>query len=374
MKILRRLFAVLLCGALLLGIAAASARSTSNVYFMAVNEKIIEMTPENMPMTVGGTLYIPYTMLSIRDTGINLGVSAQYSASRRTALVSGGRRAITFDLQANTAYDPQGNYVDARAVMRNSMLFLPIAWICESFGVISFTTSRTPYGTLVRVTNASVILSDAALIDAADGMLRDNLASYQQAIQAQQPSADPANPGSDSSVQPDSGPIVYLSFLWGDAVEDVARQLEALGRQALFFFTPQQLLEQDDLVRRLVGAGHSVGLDLTGTTVSQCVQQAQEGSRLLASIACCPVYIVRASSLDAVQRSQLNQEGWAVWSATQSWEDTSSSYQLLSQLSYGQDNYVEAVCSSENLSALSSALRSLTGSGYQLRQTVAPAL
>ena len=372
MKILRRLFAALLCGALLLGIAAASVRSASNVYFMAVNEKIIEMTPENMPMTVGETLYIPYTMLSIRDTGINLGVSAQYSASRRTALVSDGRRAITFDLQANTAYDPQGNYVNARAVIRNSMLFLPIAWICEYFGVISFTTSRTPYGPLVRVTNDSVILSDAALIDAADGMLRDNLASYQQAVsEQQQPSTDPS---SDPSAQPDSGPVVYLAFLWGDAVEDVAQQLEALGRQALFFLTPQQLLEQDGLVRRLVGAGHSVGLDLTGATVSQCVQQAQEGSRLLADIARCPVYILRAADLDESQRGQLAQEGWAVWSATQRWEDTSSSAQLLGQLSYSQANYVEAVCSGGYLSQLSAALRSLTGSDYQLRQTVAPAL
>ncbi len=372
MKILRRIFAVLVGAALLMGIAAASSVSSSNVYFMAVNEKIIEMTPENMPMAVGGTLYIPYTMLSIRDTGINLGVSAQYSASRRTALVSDGRRAITFDLQSNTAYDPQGNYVDAQAVMRNSMLFLPIAWICDYFGTISFSTSRTPYGTLVRVTNDAVILNDAALIDAADGMLRDNLSSYQQAIsEQQQPSAEPST---QPSAQPDSGPIVYLALLWGDAVEDVADQLEALGQYALFLLTPQQLREQDDLVRRLVGAGHSIGLDLTGTTASQCIQQAQEGSRLLAEIACCPIYIVRAAALEESQRIQLSQEGWAVWSATQLWEDASSSYQLLSQLSYSQENYVEAVCSSGNLSSLSSAFGSLTGSNYQLLQTTAPAL
>ena len=76
----------------------------------------------------------------------------------------------------------------------------------------------------------------------------------------------------------------------------------------------------------------------------------------------------------AFETEQLAQEGWAVWSATQLWEDASSSYQLLSQLSYSQENYVEAVCSSGNLSSLSSAFGSLTGSNYQLLQTTAPAL
>ena len=375
MKTVRRILAALLSAALLLGVAAASSASASNVYFMAVNDNLVEMTPENMPMVVGGVLYVPYTMLSIRDTGINLGVSAQYSASRRTALVSDGSRAVTFDLQSNTAYDPQGNYVDARAVMRNAMVFLPLAWVCGYFGGITYTTNRTPYGTLVRVTNEAVILSDAAFIDAADSMLRNNLASYQQAISAQQPSPEPsAEPGPSDSTQPDSGPVVYLALLWGDAAQEVAQRLESLGRRGLFLLTPQQLAQEDDLVRRLVGSGHSIGLDLTGTTVSQCVQQAREGAQLLSDIARWPVYIVRAAGLDESQRDQLAQEGWSVWSATQRWEGGSTAYQLLSQLTSSQTNYVEAVCSSGNLSSLSSAFGSLTGTGYQLLQTTAPAL
>ena len=374
MKTVRRILAALLSAVLLVSIAAASSGSTSGIYFMAVNDNLVEMTPENMPMVVGGVLYVPYTMLSIRDTGINLGVSAQYSGSRRTALVSDGSRAVTFDLQANTAYDAQGSPVSARAVMRNAMVFLPLAWVCSYFGGITYSTSRTPYGTLVRVTNEAVILSDSAFIDAADSMLRNNLASYQQAVSAQQPSPGVTDPNPTASAQPGSGSVVYLALLWDDAVEEVAQQLESLGRRGLFFLTPQQLAVQDALVRRLVAAGHGIGLDLTGTTVSQCIQQAQEGARLLAEIACCPAYIVRADALESAQRTQLSQEGWAVWSATQRWEDASSSYQLLSQLSSSQTNYVEAVCSSGNLSSLSSVLRSLTGSGYQLLQTVAPAL
>ena len=183
MKLARRLTAALLCLSLLCTAAAvASGSSNPNLYFMAVNETMVETTPGNMPMVVGGVLYVPYTMLSIRDTGINLGVSAQYSTTRRTVLVSGGQRAVTFDLQSNTAYDLQDNVVNAQAMVRNSTVYLPLAWVCSYFGTIRYTTNYTPYGTLVRITNDAAILNDAAFIDAADNLLRQNRGRYLQAI------------------------------------------------------------------------------------------------------------------------------------------------------------------------------------------------
>lgn len=373
MGILRRVGTALLGMALLLAIAVAGSRAASNVYFMAVNERFVEMTPENMPMSVNGALYVPYIMLSIQHTGINLGVSAQYNASRQTTLVSDGFRSVVFDLQSNTAYDAQGNPVNARAVMRNAMVFLPLAWVCSYFGLTRYTTNWTPYGTLVRLTNSSVVLSDADFLDAADGLLRDNLASYQQAIsqQNQPSSASPSQPQPEPSEPPDSGSTVYLAFLWGDTAQAIAEQMSELGTPALFLFTPEQLAQQDSLVRQLVGAGHSVGLDLTGNTVAQCLQQAQQGSQLLADIARCPAYLVRADGLDQAQRAQLEQAGWAVWSATVRWDAPATAYQLLGRLSGSRANYVEAVCDSQGHAALSAALQALTGEGYRLLPTLA---
>ena len=60
--------------ALLLAALLLPAFGTSGtIYLMAVNDKVLETTAENMPMTVNGTLYVPYTMLSSRDLGFNLG-------------------------------------------------------------------------------------------------------------------------------------------------------------------------------------------------------------------------------------------------------------------------------------------------------------
>ena len=152
--------------------------AVGGVNLMAVNERVLDTTAENMPRTVGGVLYVPYTMLSNQVNGINLGVSALYSTTRRTVLVTDGQRGVTFDIQNNTAQDLNGVPVSARAMVRNATVFIPIDWICQYFGIISCTRTRTPYGTLIRVTNSAAILTDRDFADAAGMQLADSLRRY----------------------------------------------------------------------------------------------------------------------------------------------------------------------------------------------------
>ena len=65
------MLALALCAALALGISIPASGAPGAVYLMAVNEKVVTMTAENMPTVMSGVLYVPYTMLSIRDTGID---------------------------------------------------------------------------------------------------------------------------------------------------------------------------------------------------------------------------------------------------------------------------------------------------------------
>lgn len=383
-KLWKRLTAALLSVVLLLGAAgvigmAGAAGSTANVYLMAVNDVVHEMTADNMPMLVNGVLYVPYTMLSPRISGINLGVSAQYSATRGTVLVSGGQRAVTFDTRASNAYDLQGVGVSARAMVRNAMVYLPIDWLCTYFESISYTTTRTRYGTLVRVTSSSVILNDAAFVDAADNQLRDNLRRYQDSIAVSEPPVESTPPTPTPTVAPTAPPVreqpvVYLAFRWGERTEDAARQLENRGLRALFLLTPEQIAGQDDLVRRLVGAGHTVGLNLTGETPEDCLAQAEEGRRLLAEVARCAPSIVCADGLDQAGRQELTGAGYALWQPTSRGEDARSAEDLLRRLTAARPNYVDVTCDATGLSLMTAALRTLSGEDYRLRQALAPAL
>ena len=179
MKLWKRgTLAAMLSAVLLLCAAVPAFGTSSTVYLMAVNDTVMETTAENVPAMVDGMLYVPYTMLSSRISGIDLKVSAVYIATRRTLLVSSGQKGVMFDTQTNTAQDLQGGSLPVRAVVRNSMVFVPIDWVCEYFGTISCSRVRTRYGTLVRVTNSAAILSDVEFVDAGDSLLADSLGRY----------------------------------------------------------------------------------------------------------------------------------------------------------------------------------------------------
>ena len=88
---------MLALGALALAAALvlSASASTGNVNLMAVNERVLlDLTADNMPRTVGGVLYVPYTMLSYQATGIDLGVNAMYSTTKRTLLVTDGAHIL----------------------------------------------------------------------------------------------------------------------------------------------------------------------------------------------------------------------------------------------------------------------------------------
>lgn len=370
-----------LCAALLLGAIIPASGSSSTVYLMAVNDTVVEMTAENMPMMVNGVLYVPYTMLSSRTTGINLGVTAQYSTTRRTVLVSSENQGITFDPQANTAYDLQGRPVDARAVVRNTMVFVPLAWVCNYFGTITYSLIRTRYGTLIRVTNSFVILPDSEFVDAANNQLADNYRRYQESLQSGAESSDPGGSQSSTpptvppSLPPEEGPTISLVFRWGSQTDTVAGLLESEGMRALFLFTGNELAANDALVRRLVAAGHTVGLVLTGSTPQACLEEAERGGRLLASIARCAALVVQADALEGEDLDTLAAAGHVLLTPTTRSEDHSTARELIYSLDNSRINYVEIICDDQGLTMMQAAFGSVfADTGCRLRQATAPTL
>ena len=351
------LLALVLCAAAVLGLFVPAFGSSSTVYLMAVNDRVLEMTAENMPAVMGGELYVPYTMLSYQASGINLGVNAMYSSTQRTVLVSDGRRGITFDPQSNTAQDLDGNDVPARAMTRNAMVFLPIDYLCDYFGGISCSRVRTQYGTLVRVTNSAAILDDAGFVGGAATLLADNLQRYLA-------NTDPASPANPSDALPDASELpdwaeLYLAFRWGEQWEDTARLLEERGERALFLFTCDELRAQDDAVRRLVGAGHTVGAALTGESGTDCLMQAAEARRLLAAAARYPLLVVSADGLDEDAQAALGREGFVVWSAVSRGEEHASGPALVYSLDPERVNLVELSCGAGSLAFTRETLQAM---------------
>lgn len=355
MKVCKRLAVLLLCVVVLAGVAIP-AGGASNVYFMAVNDKVVEMTADNMPLVVGGVLYVPYTMLSAKYSGINLGVNAQFSVSRGTVMLTQGAVSVVFNPQDDVCMDLYGGILDARAVVRNGMVYLPLAWVCEYFDGLSYSLIRTEYGTLIRVTNNMAVLEDLAFEDAARTMLRANYQRYISSIGGSQDGPG----GSASQGQGNTGPLIYLAFRVDGQTEAMAQMLELNRQWGLFLFTVDELKEQDELVRRLVGSGHMVGLELTGGGE----EEAAEGSRLLADIARYPLTIVSGTD---------GPEAGGLWKAT-CVADGLTIRDLLGSLNEGTPNFVEVTCDEAGTALMDRFLTVVLGGNYRLRQTVASVL
>ena len=385
MKLWKKAVLAALCAALALGIAVPASGAPGPVYLMAVNDTVLETTAENMPTVMGGVLYVPYTMLSIRDSGINLGVSALYSTTRRTVLVSNGQIGVVFDTQNNSAEDLQRNPVPARAMVRNSMVFLPIDWLCGYFGSISCSRLRTGFGTLVRVTNRAVVLPDLDFVDAAGDQLADNYRRYLASIETPTPTPPLTSPPAVNTTAPTAAPSgepsappiqaeVLLALRWGEQGEEIAQLLENRGERALFLFSCEELRSQDDTVRRLAAAGHSLGLALTGEDARTCVAQLEEGRRLLAKIARCHVLIAAADGLGVEGRQALSDMGCAVWQADFLGTDYRSGAALVEALNPQQGNFVELTCGPGSGAFLRGLLAAMDEESCYLRQVTAPLL
>lgn len=362
--------------ALLLGLLVPAFGAVGNVNLMAVNEQVLlDVTAENMPRTVGGVLYVPYTMLSRQIlNGIDLGVSAMYSSTKRTVLVTdGGQRGVIFNTQANTAEDLDGNPVTARAMVRNSTVFVPIDWLCEYFGTIQCTRTQTPYGTLIRVTNSAAVLSDQAFAAAASNQLAAARSRYLDSGGLGEGS-DPVPSEGVADTEPPSGAELYLACRWGDEAEKCAQLVETRGQRALFLFAPEEITGQDNLIRRLAGAGHTLGLVLDGENALDCLAQMEEGRRMMAAAARYNVLVASAPGLDQEGREALAEAGCVVWSASALGKNYSTGAVLVRELDSRGVNFVEMDCGAGGESFLRNALKAMEEESCQIYQATAPAL
>lgn len=369
----KALLAAALCVMLALGLAIPAFGTPSTVYLMAVNDTVVDTTAENMPRIVSGVLYVPYTMLSNQVNGFSLGVSSLYSSTRHTLVVSNGQRGIVFDTQNNTAEDLDGNPVSARAMVRNSMVFMPIDYLCTYFGTISCSRIQTQYGTLIRVTNSAAVLNDRGFVDAADNQLAENLRRY---LAAGGGTATP-EPSSSPQVEPSAAPSqaeLYLAFRAGTSATECAQLIEAYGQRALFLFTLEDLAQGDDLVRQLAGAGHTLGLTLTGEDTESCLSQAAWGRELMSAFARYHTIVVNAPNLSGEGRKALTEAGYVLWDADVRGQDFASGRAMVEALNPRQINFVELGCGIGSTAFLRAALVAMSEENCQIYQATAPAL
>lgn len=333
-RILALLCTLILCLPALGALAAGT--DTSNIYHLAINDHFFdsELNAATMPIKVSGVIYVPYTVfdrdLAQADFKISYGQKREGGEYTLTLYSTSG--ALIFDLIRGTTTDVYGNSVGMRAVLNNGRPFVPIQAVCNYFNTLAGTTlvqyvyTDTEYGALIRLRNEEVALSDFMFRQSALSSMQSRLNRYLQSQNPQpttavQPTAAPTapvvTPRPDDEEPDPAGPDtqVYLAIRC-DTGAGLAEMLDALdqrGMVALFLFSPQQLEQQAQQVRQVVGRGHSLGLLVSGTDLSGALEQLEEGNRLLEQIAWTRSRIALADGAGSQVIQGLEEAGWHCW-------------------------------------------------------------
>ncbi len=270
---LRRLLALVCALALALSLSGP-ASAAGDIYFTVINDSVVSLSDSTMPTWSGGVLYVPYSAFDGSNTArIGFDISFSYNRSSGMATLFNTRQFLTFNLNNNTCYNAvTGEYLNGRAILRSGRVFVPVALVCSFFG-LSYSVISIDEGYIVRIKDNSVVLSDAKFVEAATLSISRELRAYNQANQSTAAPGVRPPTGSSGETETTDPPIeeepdtadsvpVYLAFRCDDdqGLSDILDALDENNRAAVFFFPADGLDRQDDLLYRILGSGHSVGL------------------------------------------------------------------------------------------------------------------
>ena len=321
--------AALLCLLALVAALPGPAAAAGELFFSACNDSVVTLSDSTMPTWSGGVLYAPTSLFDgSNNTRVNYDILFSYNRSAGQATLFNTRQFLTFDLNSNIAYDAaSGELLNGRAILRNGLVYVPVALVCSFFG-LSYSVISFDEGYMLRIKDSSTGMNDSMFIDAAGNLIARLIREYNQANQSaptpgvrppttdSEDSSEPAPPIQDETGSSNSTPA-YLGFRCDDdqGLSAILDTLEDSNRAAVFFFSPQGLDRRDDLLYRILGSGHSVGLLAEGSTLSATRQLLEEGNRVPERVG----YTRTATALvPEGQRETLEKEGWVCWDETAS--------------------------------------------------------
>lgn len=319
-----RILATLCAVALLVGVFCMPGAASQNVCFTAVNDSLLELQANAMPVWVNGLLYVPGTVFDRTVTKVDFGMQYNYSSSSNTVTLYNLRQMLVFDLAKGNSYDQiSGRVMSAKAVNRNGKIYLPVVAVCDFFD-LQHSYTQTPSGYLLRIRNHAAWLSDKTFQDAASTEMANQRQKYQDSLKPVDPPAPPT-PSVQPVDPPDDMPQVEnpqvqtqvcigVRCTTGEGLQTILDGLDRAGWRGVFFFDPDIIAGQDALVRRVVASGHTVGLLADGEDAQGSREQLDRGNRLLALTACTAATAVFAPQ---EQRQELERDHWVCWRDTQ---------------------------------------------------------
>lgn len=319
MKKGKKLMAAVLSVVLCLSLFGPMSVWAATPVFVAVNDRVLELTAETAPIMVGEDRYIPYTVFNGSTNGVRWSLQCSYSkADNHLSVYDLDKRLfLEFDLREGICWDGlTGEDFKLGAVLRGNRIYLPLDQTCQHFG-LTYSDRTIPQGKLLRIKDSDAVLTDSSFIDAATNVLNMRLREYNQqnAVESAGPGQSAPGTSTGESKEPEVSVPVYLSFRCedADALGLLLMMLETRKAHGVIFVSPELARERGDLMFWITGAGHTLGLLSEGTNADEVRSSLSEGRRALEEEAFLRPTVAYAG---AEYREGLEQEGWVCWNST----------------------------------------------------------
>ncbi|MEG2366819.1 MAG: stalk domain-containing protein [Oscillospiraceae bacterium] len=253
----RKIFAALLAICLFVGIAPPVRADSSGVCFIVNDNALLELG--SMPVYSGGTVYVPCRAFTA------YGIYSNYYEADTTAMLNNGSKQIFFNLTTGNSYDSTETIYSVSAIFKNGLVYVPVAWVAEYFGLSYSYINGNGNGDIVRIKNtknSSELLSDSDYLRAASSLMKVRYNEYFGKTEPSPPPTKPAQPSEVPALGDDnrSETAVTLCFT-GIPDTKLLDAFDAFGFKACFFVTEQEALNNPDILRRISGSGHSLGIN-----------------------------------------------------------------------------------------------------------------
>ncbi|MDR2360144.1 MAG: hypothetical protein LBD85_02535 [Oscillospiraceae bacterium] len=246
-----RLPAVLTLALALLGVFLLSGgKAADEVYFTSINDKLLPLAESDMPINLGGAIYIPYDVFHSTD----LGITAFYSSGTKVIRMSTGITDLYFDLKDNISYDNDGVEYPYSTMTFNSKPYLPARFVCRFFE-LEFAIINTDIAPIVRITSGLERYDSARFVKQAETRMR---VMYE--IYAQQHPIGSTAPAETSSAAENT--VESLTFIGAVDIEMIIDAVTDGGSliPTSFILTADEISENGDAVRRALGSGISIAI------------------------------------------------------------------------------------------------------------------
>lgn len=353
----KRLLTFLLClGLMLAQPSVITGAADGDVYFTAVNDNLLELSVT--PYFSGGVTYLPYSVF----TDYGFGIHYTYFSDTSTAMLYTTDKQLFFSLSSGGSYDGDDKTYTNSAVMRSGTVYLPASFMCSFFGGMSCTDiSGSQYGTVVRLKDSRVVLTDEQFIRAASTLMKNRYEAYKF------PGGVSPSPSAPGKTETHEGMEDTLSFI-GLPTTTILSALRRYGSTACFFLTESDVLSSPDLVRRIVCDGHSVGVYCSGPSLDEF--EATAG--LIYSVAREKTLLVTTPGRDSAAQQTALQRGLVYWSYDIDGMSTGSVHVSYDNLARTLDkregsSSVFLSCDENTDAFIAKLLKHLTDSLYEVR-------